>query len=323
MAFALGPNALAGGYRLAAFETIGSTSAEALKRARAGDKGRLWVTAIAQTEGHGRRGRPWQTPSGNLAASLLMPVAVEGSMAATLGFVAGLALADSIRAVALDKLNVDGTGAKPSPPCGERVARAAGWVRGLANTKAGRDDPSPSRSYGSATPSPQGGGEGAFPFGGGRLQLKWPNDVLIDGAKVAGILLEAVTTPGSSASVVVGIGVNVRHAPEGVPYPATSLAETGVGVTAEALFQALAEAWVEQMGLWDSGRGFAEIRRNWLDLAAGIGGPIAVRAGSEMVRGTFETIDAKGRLVVRGSDGTAKQVTAGEVHFGHALTMAL
>ena len=73
MAFALGPSATAAGYRLAAYETIGSTSTEALERARQGDAGRLWIVARAQTAGHGRRGRPWATPSGNLAASLLLP----------------------------------------------------------------------------------------------------------------------------------------------------------------------------------------------------------------------------------------------------------
>ena len=315
MAFALGPKALAGGYRLAAFETIGSTSAEALKRARAGNKGRLWVTAIAQTEGHGRRGRPWQTPTGNLAASLLMPVAGQGSKTATLGFVAGLALADAIRAVA-PRLS--------PPPLRGRVPLSLAKGAGEGEAELALRHHPLSRPSGDAEghPLPQGerGSQWRAECG---LQLKWPNDVLVDGAKVAGILLEAATLPGASASVVVGIGVNVRHAPEGVPYPATSLAAMGFGVTAEALFQALSEAWVEQIAIWDNGRGFADIRRNWLDLAAGLGGAIAVRVGAEMVRGTFETIDAEGRLVVRGSDGTARQVTAGEVHFGHALTMAL
>jgi BirA family biotin operon repressor/biotin-[acetyl-CoA-carboxylase] ligase len=92
MAFALGPKAIAGGYRLLAYGTIGSTSSEALERARAGDPGRLWVAALAQTAGHGRRGRPWETRRGNLAASLLLRLPGPASQAATLGFTAGLAL---------------------------------------------------------------------------------------------------------------------------------------------------------------------------------------------------------------------------------------
>jgi BirA family biotin operon repressor/biotin-[acetyl-CoA-carboxylase] ligase len=271
MAFALGPAATAGGYRLAAYATIGSTSSEALSRARAGDPGRLWVAAREQTSGHGRRGRAWQTQSGNLAASLLLRLPGFETASATLGFAAGLALESAIRACAPDvalSLALDDAG-------GPRA----------------------------------------------RLRLKWPNDVLVDGAKVAGILLEAVTMPGAANSVVIGIGVNVLHAPEGVPYPATSLSACGAKVTAEELFTALAEAWVEHEIVWDGGRGFGAIRRRWLERATGLGAPIAVRLGDDVLRGTFETIDADGRLVVRAADGSARTIAAGDVHFGAAATV--
>lgn len=274
MGFALGPQALAAGYRLASFETIGSTSTEALARARAGDPGRLWVVAAAQTAGHGRRGRPWETAKGNLAASLLMPQDTSHGHGATLGFAAGLALEHAIRACAPQvavKLALDGAG----------------------------------------------GAEGAER----RLRLKWPNDVLVDGAKIAGILLEAASMQGGPNSVVIGIGVNVRHAPEGLPYPATSLAACGADVGAEQLFEALAEAWVEQEFLWDGGRGFGTVRKNWLERAAGLGAPIAVRLGEDVLLGIFETIDEEGRLVVKAADGALRKVSAGEVHFGVATTM--
>ncbi len=270
MAFALGPAATAGSYRLAAYETIGSTSTEALARARAGDPGRLWVVAKAQTAGHGRRGRPWQTASGNLAASLLLVLPVEQARSATLGFAAGLALDQAIRAAA--------------PGVAVRLALD------------GVDGPQT------------------------RLRLKWPNDLLVDGAKVAGILLEAVSLPGGLTAVVIGIGVNVLHAPEHVPYPATSLAACGADVDAEQLFTALAEAWVAQAELWDGGRGFPAVRRHWLERAAGLGAPIAVRLGEAVVRGTFETIDEEGMLVVRTPEGAARKIAAGEVHFGAAAT---
>jgi BirA family biotin operon repressor/biotin-[acetyl-CoA-carboxylase] ligase len=100
MPFELGPKAKTSGYRLAAYETIGSTSTEALERAREGDPGRLWIVAKAQTAGHGRRGRAWETASGNLAASLLLRVSSPPAMIATLGFVAGLAVESAIRGVA-------------------------------------------------------------------------------------------------------------------------------------------------------------------------------------------------------------------------------
>lgn len=92
MTFALGPRAAQAGYRLAGYDSIGSTNAEALRQSRAGERGPLWIASRAQTEGRGRRGRTWTTQDGNLAASLLIAVNVPLSMAATLGFVAALAL---------------------------------------------------------------------------------------------------------------------------------------------------------------------------------------------------------------------------------------
>jgi len=272
MAFALGQRAIGGGYRLAAYDKIGSTSTEALERARAGDPGRLWVVAKEQTAGHGRRGRFWATPAGNLAASLLLKLHASKAHSATLGFAAGLALDNAIRSCA--------------PSAALRVAL---------------DDAA----------------------SGSRLRLKWPNDVLVDGAKVAGILLQATTAPGSATSVVIGIGVNVLSAPPGLTHPATSIAAFGAKVTPEQLFEALAESWVEQEGTWDEGRGFAIIRRRWLERAAGLGAPIAVQLGEEVYRGAFETIDEEGRLVIRAPDGSARRIAAGEVHFGAAATAAI
>lgn len=262
MGFALGPIATAAGYRLAAYDTIGSTSTEAMERARRGEPGRLWVVARAQTAGYGRRGRAWATPPGNLAASLLLKPECSDARSATLGFVAGLALRDAIEAV--------------SPP-----------------------------------------------LGGSRLRLKWPNDVLLDGAKVAGILLQAMSAPGGSNSVVIGIGVNIVSAPENLSYPATSLATAGSAAAAEAIFGTLAESWVDHESAWDDGRGFAAIRSRWLDHAEGTGGPIAVRSGDMISQGIFETIDDAGRMVLRSQDGAAHLIAAGDVHFGGAATTAV
>lgn len=260
MPFELGPKALAAGFRLAVYDAIGSTSTEALARASAGDPGKLWVVAREQTAGHGRRGRPWQTARGNLAASVLLAQAGPSPAAATLGFAAGQALHDALRAVA---------------------------------------------------PGLQ------------KLQLKWPNDVLLDGAKVAGILLEAVTLSGARTSVVIGIGVNVESAPQGMAYPVTSLAESGVDLSAETLFMALAEAWVEQEKVWNEGRGFAAIREKWLSRAAGLGAPITIRMSEDdVLHGIFETIDDEGRLVLRAPSGSKRAISAGEVHFGTAATVA-
>src|SRR5690606_2317669 len=97
--FVLAPPAIAAGYRLEAHQSVTSTNALALERAREGDPGRLWVVATEQRGGRGRRGRPWATPRGNLAATLLLVDAFDPATAATLGFVAGLALGDALAAV--------------------------------------------------------------------------------------------------------------------------------------------------------------------------------------------------------------------------------
>ncbi|TNC15190.1 biotin--[acetyl-CoA-carboxylase] ligase [Methylobacterium terricola] len=154
------------------------------------------------------------------------------------------------------------------------------------------------------------------------FRLKWPNDVLLGGAKLVGILLEMETLPGQGAVVTVGIGINVAGAPEGLPYAATSLAEAGYAVDAPGLFRLLTASWVEAERLWDEGRGFARIRDAWLSAAAGLGGPVRVQTGGRTEAGTFETIDEGGRLVVRLAEGGRVAVSAGEVHFGAAATAA-
>lgn len=267
MAFTLAPTAEFQGYRLEAHETVGSTNALALERAREGDPGRLWVVASRQDAGRGRRGRAWATPAGNLAATLLLVGGGELKLAATLGFVAGLALSDALAAVA------PGTAVSIAPD----------------------------------------GGSGAR---GSRFELKWPNDVLADGAKLAGILLESVVTAGGTHAVAIGIGVNVVAHPQDVPYPATSLRALGATCSAEELFLALSDAWAQNAAIWSDGRGLAEIRRRWLERAAGLGGAVAVRVDGDVVRGRFETIDEDCRFVIRTEDGRAVAIAAGDVHFG-------
>ena len=272
--FSLGPLASAAGYRLVDFPTIGSTNAEAIVRARAGDPGRLWLVSDHQTGGRGRRGTSWQTPRGNLAASVLLLLPSRNSRAATLGFVAGLALDEALRKVA------------PGLGFATALDGAGGWGTAASD----------------------------------RLRLKWPNDVLVDRAKLAGILLEAAPLSDDRFAVVVGIGVNVAHAPEGLPYPATALAAAGATVDAKGLFFALSESWAGIERAWDEGRGFPSLRRLWLDRAAGLGESVAVRVGDEVFRGVFETIDEEGHLVVRAGDGTVRTIAAGEVHFGTVAT---
>jgi len=274
MGFKLGRASADSHYRLRSFETVGSTNAEAMAAARAGDPGGCWFVSAHQTAGRGRRGRPWATAAGNMAASLLVVMPNQPANAATLGFVAGLALDEALRAVAPDLVFRIG-------------------LDGVEGSGAGRRD---------------------------RLRLKWPNDVLLDGAKLAGILLEAEPLPDNRLAVVIGIGVNVVAAPEGLPYPATALAELGVGIDAFRLFEALSDAWASVARVWNEGRGFKSVRRLWLDRAAGLGETVAVRVGEQVFSGVFETIDEEGRLVIRSPEGLVRTIAAGEVHFGTVAT---
>ena len=149
--------------------------------------------------------------------------------------------------------------------------------------------------------------------------LKWPNDVLAEGKKISGILLEVEHLPGGLA-VVTGMGTNVVAFPEGTPTPATSLAALGVQVSAEDLFAALSDAWVEFRGIWDNGRGFAQIRRLWLARAAGLGQAVAVVLGGSTIEGIFDTIDDQGCMIIQTPAGKRMPVSAGDVHFGTAAS---
>src|SRR5260370_1415831 len=98
---------------------------------------------------------------------------------------------------------------------------------------------------------------------------------------------------------------------DGMPTPASSVAALGVHIGAEELFAALSDSWAEFRGLWDNGRGFGEIRRLWLERAAGLGQAVAIQSGGSTVEGTFDTIDESGCMVIRTSDGRRVPISAG------------
>ncbi|MFN3348525.1 biotin--[acetyl-CoA-carboxylase] ligase [Pseudorhodoplanes sp.] len=252
MAFALGPKAAQAGHGLIVHDSLDSTNSEALRQARSGERGPLWIVAREQTAGRGRRGRQWMSAKGNLMASLLLALPVTPAVAATLGFVASLAVSQTCRELTSPKVH---------------------------------------------------------------FSLKWPNDVLADGGKVAGLLLES-EAHADDLAVAVGFGVNLAEAPSGMPYPAQSLAALGHVVTPEEAFSRLTDAWLSYAALWNEGLGFDAIREAWLAQARGIGQAISVRTGERMESGIFETLDEEGRLILRKTDGMIRVFTAGDVYFG-------
>lgn len=150
------------------------------------------------------------------------------------------------------------------------------------------------------------------PSSSSRLRLKWPNDLLFGDAKLAGILIEAESVGGNTATVA-GIGVNCAHHPRETSYPATDLAEHGIVVTPDALFGELSGAMATRLAQWDRCTGFPAIRAEWLSHASGIGGDIVVRLPDRELSGTFESIDQTGRLMLRLPAGQLEAIAAGEI----------
>ena len=149
-----------------------------------------------------------------------------------------------------------------------------------------------------------------------RLRLKWPNDVLVDKAKVAGILIEtSATAGGSPAWLVLGMGVNLAHAPEDTPYPATTLRAAGLtNPNVESLLEALAGRLAEWYGRWQA-EGFAPVRAAWLKRATGLGEPIEVRLDQESLQGRFVALEDDGALSLELPQGERRRVTVGDVFF--------
>ena len=223
-----------------------------MRRLREGERDPFVVVAASQTGGRGRQGRSWISPPGNLYASFALCDPAPVALAPQLGFVAGVALARTLRA----KLG---------------------------------DDP--------------------------RLGLKWPNDVVFAGAKLAGVLLESASLRSGGTGCVIGIGVNCVSSPAGLAYPATDLRTAGGGdVELQDLLDDLAVAIDRELTRWDKGSGFSAVRAAWIALASGLGEPISVHMPRATIHGIFREIDATGRLVVDTATGLAT-VDAGDVFF--------
>jgi BirA family transcriptional regulator, biotin operon repressor / biotin---[acetyl-CoA-carboxylase] ligase len=148
------------------------------------------------------------------------------------------------------------------------------------------------------------------------VRVKWPNDVLVDGKKIAGILLESSGQGGQHVVpwLAIGIGVNLVYAPEATPYPATFLGAHGSAPSSVEALAELAEAWENRFRVWRVS-GFAAIREDWLAVAAGVGQPVEVRLPAETLHGRFETLMPDGALSLLLPTGARRAISAGEVFF--------
>ncbi len=229
-----------------------STNAEAARRA-AMLTGPEWILTLRQTQGRGRRGRAWQDPAGNFAATYLCRPEGPPDRMALRSFVAALALHEAL-------VNVTG---RPES-----------------------------------------------------FALKWPNDVLLNGGKLAGILLESLGHGSGVSHLAIGIGVNLRSAPEpeeGATPPVSLMSKTGCAVAPEEFLDSLAPAfahWEAQLVTY----GFGPVRTAWLARAARLGEQITARTVRDTHIGSFEGIDATGALLLRCAQGRVA-IPAADVYF--------
>jgi BirA family biotin operon repressor/biotin-[acetyl-CoA-carboxylase] ligase len=237
-------------YQLVRYDTVGSTNDEAKRLARGGAGEGTLVWALEQTAGRGRHGRAWTSPRGNLYTSAILRPDCPISRAAQLGFVAAVAVGDTLGSI-LEPLD------------------------GLA--------------------------------------YKWPNDVLLHGRKVAGILLESESRQGEGPEfVVVGVGINLASSPTDTEFPATSIAEQDLGrISPEDALEEFAryfQAWVRR---WRE-EGFAPVRVAWSARAISLGEPIRVRLEATTLHGHFLDIDQQGALLLE-TAGELRHISAGEI----------
>lgn len=233
-------------------DEVDSTMAEAARLAPTLDRP-TWIMALNQTAARGRRGRTWESPEGNFAATYVMKPGGNAASAALRSFMAANAL---FEALAL-KVNRD------------------------------------------------------------RLSVKWPNDVLLNGGKVGGILLETTGQAGQVDWLSIGIGVNLVDVPKGVrdaAFPPVSLAgEDGQPCDVHEMLSMLASNMATEERLFTE-LGFGPIRESWLKKAARLGEVITARTARDEVTGVFETVDEAGQLVLRTPKGRVT-IPAADVYF--------
>jgi BirA family biotin operon repressor/biotin-[acetyl-CoA-carboxylase] ligase len=146
-----------------------------------------------------------------------------------------------------------------------------------------------------------------------QVRLKWPNDVLVNGAKVSGILIETAATGGGPVQfAIVGTGINVASFPENAERPATSLAAEGADAGVDAVLEVYLAALDGWLGRWRA-QGFAPVRATWLERATGVGDAVEVRLPERTLTGTFEALDEHGALVLADATGQRRAITAGDV----------
>jgi BirA family biotin operon repressor/biotin-[acetyl-CoA-carboxylase] ligase len=152
--------------------------------------------------------------------------------------------------------------------------------------------------------------------GRSEIMLKWPNDILLTGEKVAGMLLENVGSPVENRSqVIIGTGINLANHPDDLPQPAVSLGAYDINIAPADALQVLAATTHEWLTRWNEGTGFPGIRRAWLDRAGPTGRPLRVTINGDETEGVYAGLDSDGALRLLTPDGSEYRIAAGDVFF--------
>ncbi|MBS0643272.1 MAG: biotin--[acetyl-CoA-carboxylase] ligase [Proteobacteria bacterium] len=228
------------------YDSIGSTNDEARRLAREGAPHGIVVHSDEQTAGRGRLLRAWFSPPGNLYLSIILRIDVPLQRMAELGFVAALAVAETVEALLPKRL---------------------------------------------------------------RPVLKWPNDVLLDDAKISGILLEM-----EGDAAILGIGLNVLEAPPGARYKTTTLVANGGIASVDTARDILLERFSRLLDTWRR-EGFVAIRVAWLARSYPLGGTIRVNASGATREGRFNGLDETGALLLETPSGV-ERILAGDICIG-------
>ncbi|MEL6872626.1 MAG: biotin--[acetyl-CoA-carboxylase] ligase [Pseudomonadota bacterium] len=238
-------------------DTIASTNAAAMAAAPKQCACPFWVSAKSQTAGRGRSGRGWQSPEGNLAASMAFTTTAPADQLGQVALVAGVAIAEAVREIL----------------------------------------PAEVPETGKAAPD---------------VRLKWPNDLLINGAKIAGILVEA-SRAGREAVVVAGFGLNLRAAPAIQDRAVAALSDFGAVPPREQVLDILDDAFADALCLWNNGTGFADVRARWLQAALPMNTSIRVNDGHSPISGAFAGLGPSGELLLSDPKGQIRRFSFGDV----------
>ena len=231
--------------KIITLNTVDSTNSEARRRVDSTGETFFAVSAANQTAGRGRFNRVWQTPDGNIAVTIVVPLPPNKPSLSSVSLMTGLAIHDAL----------------------------------------------------------------AFFIQNTNIHIKWPNDILIDGAKVSGTLIEA-----DSRALYVGIGINRAVAPVGVPYPTATL-EQFTCQEAPQIVKALVSRWCEYFDMWHT-YGFVSLKTSYMSRMSRLNESVEVSfdAGkTDKISGVCRGVDDLGNLLIENKNGEIKPYNYGEI----------